>query len=268
MRFITLIEGEKNKMNDKKGLHMNMISYEIKNAMGNPFTIIFGIFFPILMSIIIGYGAFNTIPVEYLKETRTQLFITMSLIIPMAVILLGHSATYSQELEKDIPLRIQLFGYGTGIMILYKIIAHLIFLTVAILIFGICDAIILDINLPTFYATIVWLLSLYVIGAAMFMLAHGFAMLFKKFGPTYAVTMTLYFFFMFFSGMMGVQVKDLPDVIQPIAKLLPMSYMSRDFGLFWQGGTYNFMPFIQSMLFFISISGIILFFSVRKSKLN
>jgi ABC-2 type transport system permease protein len=71
---------------------------------------------------------------------------------------------------------------------------------------------------------------------------------------------------MIICGMMGVRTENLPAALQVIAGLLPMSYISNDFIIIWEGGSYQFAPLIQSFLFLAAVSGIILFLSLRKNK--
>ena len=78
--------------------------------------------------------------------------------------------------------------------------------------------------------------------------------------------MILYFVIMVLCGMMGIQTDQLPGFLQKIAALLPMSYVSSDFIDLWQGGSYNFMPLIQSFLFMGAISGILLLYANYKNR--
>ena len=77
--------------------------------------------------------------------------------------------------------------------------------------------------------------------------------------------MMLYFAFMIFSGMMGVEYADLPKWAQAVARMLPVTYINRDFYQVWSGEAYNFMPMIQSYLFLGAVSGILLFLVWKRS---
>lgn len=248
----------------KKQLSLRLISYEIRNIVGNIFVIFFGVFFPILMSILFSFVFKGQASGLIYQQIMTGIFITMSLIIPLAVLLIGYAANYSQELEKDIPLRFSLFGYSQRSMLLAKMIAYLIFTTGALLIYVTVDFMVLDLLIPTFTSAMILIASLYGLAVLLFILAHGIATYFKKFGPTYAATMSLYFGFMTLCGMMGINVNQLPSGMKTIARLLPMSYISTDFIDFWQGGSYRFAPFIQSFLFFGAVCTIILLLSLRR----
>lgn len=251
---------------NKKKLNWYLISYELRNITGNIFAIFFGVFFPIFMSILFSFMLKKQVPDNMYSDAVTSLFITMSMIIPMALLLIGYAANYSQELEKDIPLRLNLFGFSEKSLLLGKMIAYLIFTTGAFIIYTIVDFIILDLQVPKLSSAICYILSLYALSIIFFTLAHGLATIFRKFGPTYAASMFLYFGFMVLCGMMGITVDQLPSGIKAVAKVFPMSYISSDFITFWQGGEYNFAPFIQSFLFFGAVSAIILIFSIRKNQ--
>lgn len=247
-------------------LNLRLIKYEVRNIAGNMFVIFFGIFFPIIMSAIFSFVLKNQVSKAMYPKTITSIFITMSMIIPMAVLLIGYAANYSQELEKDIPLRMNLFGFSEKTLLIAKMIAYLIFTTAAFFIYVISDVIILDIQAPKVSSAICLILSLYTLSIILFVLSHGIATFFRKFGPSYAVSMLLYFGFMILCGMMGVTVDQLPKGLSTIAKALPMSYISSDFIEFWQGGTYNFAPLIQSYLFFGAVSFIVLIISMKRNQ--
>ena len=250
----------------KKLLNWRLIQYEIRNITGNIFVIFFGIFFPIMMSILFSFVFKKQVPEEMYSVAVTAIFITMSMIIPMAVLLIGYAANYSQELEKEIPLRMNLFGFHERTMLVAKMIAYLIFTTGAFVLYSVTDIIMLDLQIPKLSSAIYLIISLFALSVILFVLAHGIANTFRKFGPTYAVSMLIYFGFMILCGMMGVSVDQLPKGLNIIAKAFPMSYISSDFIDFWQGGQYNFAPLVQSFLFFGAISFIVLILSIRKNQ--
>ncbi len=250
----------------RKQLNWRLIQYELRNIAGNIFVVIFGVIFPIMMSILFSFVFKSQIPEELYAKTITGIFITMSMIIPMAVLLIGYAANYSQELEKDIPLRFNLFGFEEKTMLFAKMIAYLIFMSLSLVVYTVVDVLLLEIQIPTPGAALCMIVSIYLLSFVFFVLAHGLATFFRKFGPTYAVSMLLYFGFMILCGMMGLTVDQLPAVLKAMARALPMSYISSDFIEFWQGGSYNFIPFIQAFLFFGALSCIILIVSIRKNQ--
>jgi len=250
----------------KKLLSWRLVQYELRNITGNIFVIFFGVFFPIMMSALFSVVLKKQVPEEMYSQAVTSIFITMSMIIPMAVLLIGYAANYSQELEKDIPLRLNLFGFSERTMLAAKMIAYLMFTTAAFMLYIGFDVIMLDIMVPKLSSVICLIIALYALSVIFFVLAHGIATIFKKFGPTYAVSMLLYFGFMLLCGMMGISVDQLPKGLKEIANVFPMSYISNDFVGFWQGGKYNFAPLIQSYLFFGAVSFIVLILSIKKNQ--
>jgi len=250
----------------QKLLSWGLVKYELRNLIGNPFIVFFGFVFPILMSVLLSVTTTKQVPETVRSQVITSLFITMSMIGPLAIILIGYAVNYSQELENDIPLRMKLFGFRERSILLAKMMAQLIGVTVALLIYTIVDFILLDIQTPTLTSALCLIISLYILSAVLFILAHGIATLFRKFGPTYAVTMILYFFILILTGMMGITVDQMPKVLNYIAKALPMTYISNDYVDFWQGGSYNFVPFIQSLLLLAAVSGIVLIVSLRRNR--
>ena len=251
-----------------KLVRYNLVKYELRNLVGNIFTVVFGLVFPIFMSIFLGVIIGNQVPGEVRDVVVTNIFISNSLMIPLATVFIGYSATFSQELEKNIPLRFRLFGYSEASLVLSKVIAYLIFMTVALFIYAIVASLALKILVPSFSAAIILICSLYFISLILFALAHGISLFIKKFGPTYAITMILYFAIMILSGMFGVQAKDFPAPLMKIAYLFPTTYIASEFVDFWQKGSYNFMPYIQSLVLFTAVAGIILFLAINKNSRN
>lgn len=242
-----------------------MIFYELRNVRGNFFTLFFGIAFPIIFSILMPSIITRDLPESEQSKAIVTVFVTMSMVIPMAVMLIGYAANYSQEVENEVPLRLDLFGIQPKKLFVAKLAAHLIFITIAFLIYILVDVIVLDIPMPTTNVILIWISCLYLLAIIFFTMAHGITTILKKFGLTYAVTMLLYFSFMILCGMMGLTVEQLPKVLKSIALLLPMSYISKDFVNIWEGGSYNYAPLIQSFIFFAAIAGILVLLGIRKS---
>lgn len=245
---------------------LSLIIYELRNINGNLFVHFFGIIFPILLSIILSKAIGDQVPKEASQEAVTTVMLTMTLVMPMSIMLIGYGALYSQEVERGIPMRMHLFGLGEKSIMMAKIIAHLIFLTIAFVVFGVFQFLFMDIQKPALSSFFCLVISLYLLGILFLILAHAISNIFKKFGITFGIVMFLYFIFMILSGMMGVRMEQLPEGMQKIAKTLPMSYISNDFIEFWQGGSYNFMPFIQSFIFLGAVSGILLLYSLYKNR--
>lgn len=246
-----------------KLVRYNLVKYEFRNLVGNIFAVIFGVIFPIFMSIFLGNIIGGKAPEEFREVIMTSIFISNSLMIPLATVFIGYSATFSQELEKSIPLRFRLFGYSEKTLIVSKVLAYLIFMTIALTIYVIASFSSLKVQVPSFSSAMILIVSLYFLATIFFALAHGISLFFKKFGPTYAITMTLYFAIMILSGMFGVQAKDFPEPLMKVAYLFPTTYICGEFIDFWKSGSYNFMPYIQSLVLFTAIAFIVLFLAIN-----
>ena len=249
---------------NSKLFNLTLIKYELRNLIGNIFTLIFGVAFPIGMTIFFGTAMAGKVPAEGKDIFITSIFIINSIIIPLASILVGYSAVFSQELEKNIPLRFRLFGYSEKTVITSKICANLIFITFALVVYTVVVFLVLNVQVPSLSSALILIASLYLLSAFLFILAHGISLFFKKFGSTFAITMVLYFAILILSGMFGVQAKDFPGPVKAVAFTLPTTYIGGDFIEFWQGGSYNFVPYVQSFIFFAAVSCIILFMAVHR----
>lgn len=251
----------------KNKVSFRMIQYELRNVAGNPFIHIFGVGFPILLSIIITKAATSEIlQTAYLGEIVTSIFIGIGAVIPLATILMGYSSTCSQDIEKGIPLRMKLFGFSEKYTIVNRLIAEFIYMTFAFILYFIVGFAVLKINVPVVSGIIIYFICLYIFAAVLFILAHAIANIVKRFGLTYMITMIIYFGMMILSGMMGITVGNLPKSMQIISDLLPSSYFNKDFYSVWAGETYNFVPMIQSYIFILAISGILIFIMIYRSK--
>lgn len=247
---------------NNKTINAKLVRYELMGVISNWFIPFFGVLFPILLGILLSATVLSEVPEQFLPEARTSLLLSISQMIPLATIFLGHSAIYSQELEKKIPLRMRLFGFPEHVTLIAKLIAEFVFMTIAIILFGIVFFNVFDLVKPSGSAFLITIATLYGIGIICFMLAHGIANFVRKFGLAYGITMIIYFVFMMIGGMMGVRMDMLPAVLRTVASLLPFSYFSQDFVKIWKGQPYDFGPFIQSVLFLGTISAIVLILSI------
>lgn len=254
-----------NNQTQRKRFSASMLLFEFRNITGNPYIHIFGIGLPVLMVLIFGKMLASNLPKgEILSTAVTGLFLGLGTMIPLAAMMVGYAATFSQELEKGIPQRLELFGIDQGMTIVSRILAELIFQVCSFVIYFAVGALILQIQAPVVTGLICYIICIVVLGVISFALAHAIALFFRKFGITYCITMILYFCIMIASGMMGIDYEMLPSPVQAVARLLPTNYIVRDFADIWQGRDYNFMPMLQAYLFTGALAGILLFFSLRR----
>jgi ABC-2 type transport system permease protein len=251
---------------NKGGLTKQLLEYEIRNTVGNIFIIIFGIFFPVFMSLLFSNVFARQAPEAARLEIGTSIFLQMVMIIPMATMFIGYAATYSQELEKNVPMRLDLFGVSKRSVLFAKLLSNLIFLIVAMAIYFAVDMPLIKMYPPTAGAVLILIMVTLLVGGILLVMAHSVANLMRKFSSTYAVTMLLYFGFMILCGMMGIQVSQFPEFVQTIAKLLPMTYVGSDFIKIWRGESYDPTNFILSFVFLAVIAVTLLLISLWKNR--
>lgn len=249
-----------------KKMSKQFLFYELRNLVGNWYIPFFGVAFPIFFSMIIGRAVLSEVPKAQVSMVATSIMLSFLNLLPLAVVFLGHCSLYSQELEKRIPLRMQLFGYSPITQVKVRMLALMVFFTVGLGVDMLVMSFTLKPMMPNIRGFFIVVLFYYLMGAILFMLAHGIANFFRRFGPAYGVSMTLYFGFMVLGGMMGIRVEQLPEMVKPLARLLPFSYAAEDFVKIWQGKPYNYAPLLQSMLFLCALSAIVMLLSFRYRK--
>ena len=250
----------------KKKCTLKMVLYELRNLNGNLMPHFFGIIFPNLMCMLLPRAVASGLPADIQQKVTDSIMLSMAIVIPMSIMFLGYGAVYAQEVERGIPLRMRLFGFEEKSAIMAKVFAHLILLTIAFVIFAVFQMAVTKVSAPAVSSFLCLVISLYLIGVILLVISHALANLFKKFSIVFGVEMGIYFLMIILCGMMGIKTSALPNVMQKIAAAFPMTYIANEFADFWQGGTYQFMPFIQSFLFMGAIAGILLLFSLHKDK--
>ncbi len=253
--------------NRKRLITVQMLSFEFRNVIGNPYIHIFGVGMPVFMMILIC----RSVAAEMAEGTlyasmATSVFLGIGAMIPMATVLMGYGISHAQELEKGIPQRMELFGIMPGVSMCNRILAEGIFMLLAFGIYFAAGYIVVGVESPRTSGLLIYILCMVVFSVMMFCLAHGIASLIRRFGLTYCVTMILYFVFMILGGMMGISYDKMPGVMQLFARMLPVTYINRDFYTVWKGESYNFMPMIQSFLLLGAITGILLFVTAKRGE--
>lgn len=244
---------------NRKKFSLQMLLFELRNITGNPYVHLFGVVMPILMSyIVIRSISAEMSDSDILLTAATSVFLGMGSIIPLAIALLGYAATRSQEMEKGIPERLELFGISSIATLRNRILAELIFILTVFLIYFVYGHFFLHLASPAFSGIVTYALCMLALTVILLCLAHGIATLLKKFGLTYCIVMILYFAFMLFSGMMGLSYDNMPAGIQAVAKLLPFTYINKDIYTIWIGDGYRFASMIQAYLLWAVVAGILL----------
>ena len=253
---------------NKKCLTKHLLVYEIRNITGNVVMVLFGVFLPLIMSILLANGKGMQVPESLQMDFRTLIFLCMMMLIPMLTTFVGYAAAYSKEMENNILLRFDLFGIRKHNVLAAKLLANLLFLLALTAIYFAVGLSLIKIHTPPAEAVLLVIFVVILLGALFLVIAHLIANLTGKFSYTYAITMFLFFTFMTLSGMMGVQVSDFPPVIQKIAKLLPMTYMGTfsDFLKVWKGESYNPVNFILSFVFLAAVAAALFLINFWKNR--
>ena len=240
-----------------------LVKYEVLNNLYNGYSFFFGAVFPIFLMIMISKGALSDVPDTAKLEATASVFIGASMIIPLSTMFLGYAASFSNELEKDVPTRLSLFGLSGARLFVGKLIANFIFLTFCYALYIIGTLSFVKVATPRPLAAVIWVVSMYLISAFCLALAHGIANMIRRFGITYGIVMAVYFTIMGLGGMMGVRLKDLPVGLQTVSKLFPFTHFGNGYIDFWMGKSYNFAPFVQSLIFFAAVSIGVMMISFR-----
>ncbi|MDD6794402.1 MAG: hypothetical protein PUE01_03165 [Clostridiaceae bacterium] len=114
------------------------------------------------MTSFLGATAMRNISEDFRQQAITKLVISCSTIISMASVLVGYAATFSQDLEKNVPLRFKLFGYKEREIFISKLIAELILVTISLILYFVVDYFTLKYELPNFGAAIILTITIYI----------------------------------------------------------------------------------------------------------
>lgn len=254
----------------RKLISAQMVLFELRNVVGNPYVHIFGVGLPVVMAILISKIAESEMKNAGMADhavismTSTQIYLGMGTLIPMAVILMGYSISYAQEMEKGIPERMMLFGIKNHVSLCNRAVSEAIFISVAYAIFFLTGIIFIGIDGPVVSGVLIYACCMLALSIIFLMMGHGIACICRGFGRTYCAAMMIYFVFMILGGMMGVSYESLPKWAQVLAKLLPVTHINKGFYEVWRGKAYNYMPLAQSYLFLGAVAGIMLFIAWKR----
>lgn len=251
----------------RKAISLQMLAFEFRKTIGNPYVHIFGVGMPVVMMLIITKAVLAEMPSGAMGATvSTSVFLGIGVLIPMATIFMGYGISNAQELEKGIPQRMELFGIQPGVSICNRILSEAIFMGLAFLLYFVVGFTFVDLNGPKPLGALLYVVCILVLSVILFCLAHAISSLLRKFSLTYCVTMLVYFAMMILGGMMGISYDNMPTAVQMLAKLLPVTYINRDFYIVWNGESYNFVPMLQSYLLMAAVAGILMFFTLKRTE--
>lgn len=251
--------------NRRKTVSLQMLLFEFRKTIGNPYVHIFGVGMPVLMMIIVTRALMSQVADAAIRmEANTSVFLGIGSLIPMATIFMGYGVSNAQEIEKGIPQRMELFGITPGMTICNRILSETIFMTMAFAVYFVAGYAVVGLNVPKASGALLYVVCILTLSVILFCLSYAISSLLRKFSLTYCVTMLLYFAMMILGGMMGISFDSMPEPVQTAAKLLPVTYINRDFYTVWRGESYNFMPMLQAYLLMAALAGILMFFTLKR----
>lgn len=250
-----------------KLIQINMIKYEIKNLLGNPFNLGFGFIFPVFMGCLLITTVIKQIPDIAQESFKIQFFIGYLLFSPLAFVLIGFPSLFSQELESQSITRLNLYGYTNKSIMMSKLIANLIATVLGSILYIVVVGNVTGIKAPSLETILILIVIVFTITVLLFLLGYVISMFFKRFGPTFALTMPLYFMIMIISGLMGVQLENLPKFITTLSNSIPVSYLVNDAYALWNNPTtYNYAPLIQAYVISTAIILLALFATLYRNR--
>ncbi|MGF3112975.1 hypothetical protein [Facklamia sp. P9177] len=239
----------------------NLIKYELKSLSRNGFNWAFAIVMPCVLYYLICLSVLESVPNQIFNQVKIEIFLGFSTVIPLAGVLLGNAATYSKEYEEGVPKRMMLFGISKKDTIISKLVSQIVFIIVAIAIYTIF-AITVGLQIDNFLLFPVMLALLIIQGMVEFILAYSIVNIFKKFGPTFAISMGIYFFIFIVSGNMGIKADQLPKALAFIGeKMLPFVEFTKFNTNLVLGNSLNYKMLIMTNLSFAIIVFLIYFVS-------
>lgn len=250
-----------------KIFNAKLLKYELKNQIKNGYVPFFGIFFPIILSQLIIRTALIGVPSQFLPQAHIQIFYSFALFIPLCCVFLSHCNSYGYDVEKEIPLRLRLFGISKFTQLSCRLQAELIIATIGICIFSL--TFFLSFKVPNASANVVILsiLMFYLLCISLFLLAHGMALIIRSYEGTSGIGMGIYFFFLFIGGGLGLQQEQFPEFLKKIASLFPFYHFSKLMGEMYYKKV-NLVPLYESLAFFTVISIILVIIGIRQKDIK
>lgn len=242
-----------------------IFKFEIRLLLQNFSSIFFGVVFPILMSFLVISGLKN-IPQSHLNEVKKGIIVTLSIISPLSIFMIGLSAVFSKDLEEGVYDRLDLFSINHLQMAKYKFAVYFVFWMICNAIYFVViktglkvDIAFVSIAKHTMFATF--------IAVSSFLIGYSICLLSKKFAIAFPLTMGIYFLSMILGGMMGIQVEDMPACLRKIAEFFPISHFSSyDYvNEIAKGSKLNY-SFLQSLVVLVLFSAILFWISLYKNK--
>lgn len=242
---------------------MKMIQYEMIQMLRNLVIPFFSLVFPLGMLYLITPAVVGNLKGEVADYARISVFTTIVQVIPLAVGFMGFASIYAQELESHIPFRLKMFGISEMTQLYAKMIVTFVMITMSYSIY-VCIAR-FQMGVPQLTIRNVMVIYILIIAEmiGLMILAYAICLYFKKFGPSFTLVMFLYFVILFGAGMMGIRESNMSEFVVRINRFFPFRYVSNDMHKIFFNQSYNYMPLIQSLIFFIGLSCIICLAVIR-----
>ncbi|MCL2374923.1 MAG: ABC transporter permease [Firmicutes bacterium] len=262
---VTNIEVKEETQKKQGAFSLKLLKFELVNLSSSIMVLIFSVIYPIGMTLLFSF-VFGT-PEGNSTEIHTRIFLQMIFTIPLASMLMGNALNYATEIENGSALRTKLFGFKDKTMLLAKLLANLIFLTIAVGIYSLVIGLALDVAAPSVGALFTFIIFFYIFSTAVFILGHAIATMCGRFGVTFGIVMALYFGIMILGGSMGIRPDQMPNGMRHIAMGLPLYWIASYFTDFWKGGSFDFVPLILTTIGFVILSvGLFVLAVVLKKK--
>lgn len=242
-----------------------IFKFESKLLLQNFTGLFFGMVFPILMSFLIISGI-KDIPASHIDEVKRSIVLTISIISPLSIFLVGLSSVFAKDLEEGVYDRLDLFSINHLSMAKYKFTVYYLFWSACNILYFVVMKYALDVNIPlisiikhTGFVTLITIAS--------FFIGYSICIFFKKFSVSFSISMGIYFLSMILGGMMGIQVEDMPKGIKQIAQLIPISHFSSTeyVNEVAKGAKLNY-SFFQSLIVLVLLSIVLFTISIYKNK--
>ncbi|MCI5839567.1 MAG: ABC transporter permease [Peptoniphilaceae bacterium] len=247
-------------------MNKHILKFEFKSLLNNYSVLFFGLFFPIILTSLITIGVTKNIPLAYLNDVKLSILYRINIISPISIFLIGLASVFAKDLEEGVYDRLELFSISHLKMAKYKFFVYFLYWFVCNAIYFIVMPNVLDIDIE-FISIVKHTCFIVILATTMFLFSYGLSLFTKNYSIAFGTTMVMYFMIIILSGMMGVEVDDLPNFINKIAKILPTAHFSSQDYLseISASGRLNY-SFLQNLLVFLLIALIFFLASIYKSK--
>ena len=199
---------------------------DIKTMLRLPFTLIFGLFFPLFMLFILmtSFGNFTT--GDGYKFIDTMFFISLGLgLLPTT--LQTFPSYIAGNIEKNYMKRLKFWNIKYSTIIISDIIIHFILVSISLAINVLVSFFVYDLTLPNFAHFMTFILQYIYNLITLLCLGAILGLLIKKVNVVYIVGLILTFTAYFFTGSFG-NFNTLPEWAQKVGNILPLKHFMHE----------------------------------------